>query len=130
MPCMHCAPRVQAWTYFWKMCVHLDTTAKTRHTVAATVHGEPNFVGFCTNTKGVLGAVWCVFTFKFVFTKSAPDFSVKNYVWPMFASTKVCRMFAENLFTMWEECTMCEWCSIRTGCGCVYRPLHNLVLFL
>ncbi len=38
----------------------------------------------------------CVLTFKFVFANCGPDFSIKNYVRPMFTSTMVCRMFVEN----------------------------------
>ncbi len=45
---------------FWK-CASVWMGVWTRHTVAATVYGELNFVCFCTNKKGILCVVWTCF---------------------------------------------------------------------
>ncbi len=66
------------------------------HAVAATIHSEPNFVCFYTNTKGTCAQYGHIFVFKFVLANWAADFRVKKYVRPMFISIMVCRMFAEN----------------------------------
>ncbi len=61
----HCActvpPARKVWTYFLKMSIHLEGIANTHHTVTVTVHGEPNFVSYYTNTKGILCTVWTSF---------------------------------------------------------------------
>ncbi len=94
------------------MNVCFDRTANKCHAVAATVRNKPNFVGFCSNTTEYCVQFGLVFTFKFVFANCAPNFRVKNYVRPMFTSTMVCRMFAENQFTIcqWQR-AVCEWHS-------------------
>ncbi len=78
--CYACAaPLVcKLWTYFLKMCVCLDGTADTCHTVVATARGKPNFVGFYTKTNGTLCIIWMCFMFKIVFVNCSPDSSVKK----------------------------------------------------
>ncbi len=60
-PCMHCATRAQATNIFLRIHVHLDQPWICAMLLAATAHDEPNFVGFCTNTKGILCTVWTCF---------------------------------------------------------------------
>ncbi len=97
VPLVHCACSVplvhNLWTSFWSIWIGLQPRA----TLLLQVHTANQILPVFEQTQRENCTQFgCDFTFKFVFTNCAPDFIIKNYVYPMFTSTMVCCMFVEN----------------------------------
>ncbi len=115
------------WTYFLKICIRFVRSANTHCTVATPAHGKPNFVGFCTNAKGL----YCVqfgrvFMLKSVFLNCAPDFSVKNNVHIYHGLSYVCRkliyyaprMRHTRVARCMHDTVVCT--GLKRGCFCYW----------
>ncbi len=87
--CMRCTTRKQATHIFFE---NGKKDSQTRTILLLQLHAANQIMSVFAQTQRKCCAKFGrVFTFKFVFANSAPDFSIKNYVRSMFISTMVRR---------------------------------------